>query len=289
MGEALRVRYASQKKPVIHEASLRIKPGIVTALIGPNGSGKSTLLKVLARQFKPEAGRVILDGREISTLAPRELAQRVGILFQEHSAPGDITVEELVSHGRYPHRRLFEEGTSQDDAAVNEALRLTSLSEIRHRLLGELSGGQRQLAWIAMALAQEPRYLFLDEPTTFLDLVHQFDVMDVVYALNRALGTTVIFVVHDLNLAARYADEIVAMRDGAIMALGAPADVLTSEILLRVFNVEVRVIQDRGELLCVPERRPMQQSPVRLGARPPISGEEEDRHDSDGGRKHAPE
>lgn len=257
LGERLCLRYDPRQPPVIQEESLHIPAGKITALIGPNGSGKSTLLKALARQLAPEKGRVILDGRDISTLPSRELARTLGILFQEHTVPGDLTVEELVCHGRYPHGGLFQAFSAKDDAAVEEALRLADLAALRHRPLGQLSGGQRQLAWIAMALAQEPRYLFLDEPTTFLDLAHQFDLMDLVHRLNRDLGTTIAFVVHDLNLAARYADLIFAMRDGKILASGSPAEVLTVETLRRVFEVEARILCDEesGTLLCIPEGR----------------------------------
>lgn len=256
-GEQLCVRYAPRQPVVIDGASLRIPEGKVTALIGPNGSGKSTLLKTLARQIAPESGRVMLNGRDIRSVPSRELAQTLGILFQEHGAPGDLTVEELVFHGRYPHGGLFQSLTPHDTEAVEEAMRLADLLALRHRPLGELSGGQRQLAWIAMALAQEPQYLFLDEPTTFLDLAHQFDLMDLMLRLNRELGKTIVLVLHDLNLAARYADAIVAMRQGKIVASGTPAEVLTVETLRTVFDVETRIIRDDagGILFCVPERR----------------------------------
>ncbi len=255
--EDLCVRYDPRFPAVLNGASLRIAEGKITVLIGPNGSGKSTLLKTLARQLEPESGRVILNGRDIRSVPSRELAKSLGILFQEHHAPGDLTVEELVFHGRYPYGGLFQSLTQIDLEAVEEALQLTDLLALRHRPLSELSGGQRQLAWIAMALAQEPRYLFLDEPTTFLDLAHQFDLMDLIRRLNRNSGKTVILVLHDLNLAARYADSIVAMRHGRIVASGAPDEVLTTEILRTVFDVEARIIRDEANriLFCLPEKR----------------------------------
>jgi iron complex transport system ATP-binding protein len=247
VGEQLRVRYDAGQPPVVDGESIRVPVGQITALIGPNGSGKSTLLKTLARQLVPEAGRVILDGRDIATLASPELARKLGILFQENFAPSDLTIEELAYHGRHPHRRIFEALTPADRDAVEEALRLADLTALRHRQLRELSAGQRQLAWIAMALAQAPHYLFLDEPTTFLDLAHQFDVMDLVRRLNRELGKTIVLVMHDLNLAARYADHIFALRDGHIIASGVPTEVLTVETLRRVFDVETHIIRDEAQ------------------------------------------
>jgi iron complex transport system ATP-binding protein len=256
-GRQLVLRYDPQRAPVIDGESLRIPAGKVTTLVGANGSGKSTLLKALARQLLPESGHVILDGRDIATLPPRELACKLGILFQEHIAPGALTVEELIRHGRYPHRRLFESLTAEDHAAVDGALRMADLEDLRHRALSEMSGGQRQLAWIAMALAQSPSYLLLDEPTTFLDMAHQFDVMDLIQRLNRELGKTIVLVVHDLNLAARYSDYIVALRNGRIVASGEPAEVMTVDTLRAVFDVETHIIRDevRQILFCVPMKR----------------------------------
>jgi iron complex transport system ATP-binding protein len=256
-GERLELRYDERYPPVIDGESLQILPGKITALIGANGSGKSTLLKALARQLQPESGRVILDGHDIATLAPRRLAQKLGILFQEHVAPGDLTVEELIYHGRYPHRGLFESLTPEDHAAVEDALRMSGLEAIRHRPMNQLSGGQRQLAWIAMALAQSPAYLLLDEPTTFLDPAHQFDVMDLIFRLNRERGKTIVLVVHDLNLAARYADYLFALHSGRIVASGPPARVLTVDILREVFEVETEIVRDHGEraFFCIPISR----------------------------------
>jgi iron complex transport system ATP-binding protein len=202
-----------------------------------------------------------MDGRDIAMLSPREFAQRLGILFQEHAAPGDLTVEELLYHGRHPHRRTFESLLTDDDEAVLLALQMAGLEEMRHRPLIELSGGERQLAWIAMLLAQSPNYLLLDEPTTFLDLAHQFDVMDLVLRLNRTLGKTVIMVVHDVNLAARYADYVFALRDGKIAAFGSPREVLSTETLRRVFDIEAQIVcdGDGGRLHCIPIKRAVRQ------------------------------
>ncbi|HTI99668.1 MAG TPA: ABC transporter ATP-binding protein [Dongiaceae bacterium] len=256
-GERLCVRYHARQPFVLNEVSLAIPPGKISAFIGPNGSGKSTLLKTLARQLKPESGRVLLDGADLAQFAPRQLAQRIGILFQENIAPGDLTVERLVYHGRYPHRKLFEPLTAEDHEAVAKALRLTGVAALRERRVSHLSSGQRQLSWVAMLLAQAPDCLFLDEPTTFLDLAHQFDVMDCLQRLNRQLGQTIVLVVHDLNLAARYADRLFALRDGRLVATGPPAEVLTPETIRRVFDVETRVLDDgpQGLRFCLPVKK----------------------------------
>lgn len=254
IGDHLCVRYHPRRPLVLDDVSLHIPPDKVTAFIGPNGSGKSTLLKTLARQLPPEKGTVTIDGRNIASLTPRQLAQRLGILFQENIAPADLTVEGLAYHGRYPHRRLFEALKPEDRTAVEEALNLTGIASLRQHKLSHLSSGQKQLAWVAMLLAQEPDYLFLDEPTTFLDLSHQFDVMDCLCRLNRQAGKTIVLVVHDLNLAARYADHIFALRDGRIVAAGSPADVLTPGTLRQVFDVETQIVSDDEHHLrfCMP-------------------------------------
>lgn len=250
--ERLVLRYELTRPPVIDDLSASLPPRQITAIIGANGSGKSTLLKSLAGQLRPASGRVILDGRDASSLSPRDIAQQLGILFQEHAAPGDLTVESLVEFGRYAHRRPFEPTSNEDRAAVENALRVTRLEQERHRPIRQLSGGQRQLAWIAMAIAQEPQYLLLDEPTTFLDLAHQFDVMDVIRRLNREEGRTVVLVVHDLNLVARYADHVVALRSGRIVAAGTPREVLTPATIRTVFGVDARIVPDNSSFFCVP-------------------------------------
>ncbi|MBN2711169.1 MAG: ABC transporter ATP-binding protein [Planctomycetes bacterium] len=253
-GKDLTVRYNPKRDPVIIDQSIDIPVGKITVFVGPNGSGKSTLLKTLARQLAPESGAVILDGQEIITYSPLELARRIGILFQENAAPNDLTVEELAYHGRYPHRKLFESLMPEDKEAVEHALILSGADKLRHRMISQLSSGQKQLAWIAMLLSQSPKYMFLDEPTTFLDMAHQFDIMDLVLKLNRELGNTVLLSVHDLNLAARYADHIFALRDGRIVTSGSPAEVFTVETLREVFNVETRIACDEetGTVCCIP-------------------------------------
>lgn len=250
----LTVRYHKARPPVIVGQTIEIPVGKISILIGANGSGKSTLLKTLSRQLVPETGIVILDGYDIATLTTHEIAMSLGILFQENHAPNDLTVEELAYHGRYPHRRLFESLTIDDRVAVEEALELCGVTALRQRPVSQLSSGQKQLAWIAMLLAQSPHYLFLDEPTTYLDLAHQFDVMNLIRRLNQELGNTIVISMHDLNLAARYADAIFAVRDGKVVAAGSPEKVLTVETLGSVFDVEAKVLKDEstGALHCVP-------------------------------------
>ncbi|MBB5352583.1 iron complex transport system ATP-binding protein [Haloferula luteola] len=252
----LRVRYSSRQPEILRQVSLAIPDGCITVLIGPNGSGKSTLLKTLARQLTPESGEVLLGDQSIHRLAPGDFARTLGILFQEHRPPGEITVEELALHGRYPHSRFLHGPTSDDFAAVEKALNLTDLAALRHRPVAELSGGQRQLAWIAMALTQETRFLFLDEPTTFLDLAHQFDLMELVVRMKQEMSKTLVLVLHDLHLAARYADHLVMLHQGKIACQGPPSQVLTSDHLRQVFEIEATITQTQtGHIHCFAERR----------------------------------
>jgi iron complex transport system ATP-binding protein len=255
--DRITVRYRKGQPAILDGQSVTIPGGHITAFIGPNGSGKSTLLKTLARQLAPESGTVILDGKDIATLPVRQVARRLGVLFQENSAPNDLTVKDLAYHGRYPHRRLFESLSQEDEEAVEQALIQAGAIALRNRPVSQLSSGQKQLAWIAMLLAQSPQYLFLDEPTTFLDLAHQFDVMELILRLNREWGKTIVLVVHDLNHAARYADHVLALRDGHIVSSGTPADVLTTATLREVFDVETQIIRNdaNGKLYCIPTGR----------------------------------
>lgn len=251
-GEGLTVGY-SRGAPVLRGQSARLAPGQITALVGPNGSGKSTLLKTLGGHLAPEVGRVLLRGEDIAALSTRALAQQLGILFQRNDAPAGLTVEALVQHGRHPHRRMFEDLTSADREAIEHALELTGTAPLRKRRLNTLSGGQRQLAWLALALAQEPQVLLLDEPTTSLDLRHQIDVMETIVALRDTRGTTIAMVLHDINQAARYADHLMLLRQGEIVARGAPRDIITVERLRAVFDVEVELLTTSdGFLVCAP-------------------------------------
>ena len=229
---------------IVHELDLMIEPGAVTVIVGANASGKSTLLRGLARLLPPQTGRVTLDGRDIAGLPSRQVATVVGLLPQQPIAPEGIGVADLVGRGRYPHQGWFRQWSSTDDAIVAAAMAATDTLELAPRRMEELSGGQRQRVWIAMALAQKPDILLLDEPTTFLDVTHQIEVLDLLHELNHEQGTTVVMVLHDLNLAARYADRLVVMRHGRIVAEGSPADVLTEQVVQEAFGLTARIIAD---------------------------------------------
>jgi len=225
----------------------------MTALVGPNGCGKSTLLRGLSRLLKPAHGSVYLDGHDIHAMKSKDLARQLGILPQAPVAPEGLTVHELVAQGRYPHQNWFQQWSAHDERIVAEALEMTNLALFTDRPVDTLSGGQRQRAWIAMALAQQTNILLLDEPTTYLDLAHQIDVLDLLAELNEN-GRTIVMVLHDLNQAARYAERIVALRGGQIVAQGRPDQVIIPENILQVFGLEAEVIVDpvTGSPLCVP-------------------------------------
>ena len=229
---------------ILHELDLAVPPGKVTVIVGANACGKSTLLRAMSRLLPPHRGHVLLDGKSIHRTPPRELARTLGLLPQSPIAPEGITVADLVSRGRHPHQSLFSRWTRKDDEAVDDALAATKTSDLAERPVDELSGGQRQRVWIAMALAQQTEILLLDEPTTFLDISHQIEVLDLLTDLNHSRGTTVVMVLHDLNLAARYADHLIAMADGRIHVSGTAENVLTEENVRRVFGLESRIIAD---------------------------------------------
>lgn len=239
---------------VVEDLTFSVPDGQVTAIVGANACGKSTLLRALARLLRPASGSVLLDGRAISELPTREVARRLALLPQSPTAPAGILVGDLVARGRSPHQRLFRSWSTADEEAVRAALEATSTTDLADRCVDELSGGQRQRVWIAMALAQDTDLLLLDEPTTFLDISHQVDVLDLVDRLNREQGRTVVVVLHDLNLAARYASHLVAMRDGAVIATGTPEEVVTAETVRDVFGLECVVVPDPvcGSPLVVP-------------------------------------
>jgi iron complex transport system ATP-binding protein len=243
--------------PVIHDLDLQIPAGKITALVGSNGCGKSTLLRSLARLMSPRGGAVYLDNAAIAKLPTKEVAKQLGILPQGPVAPEGLTVRELVAQGRYPHQSWFSQWSEADEAVVSEALSATAMTELAERPLEALSGGQRQRAWIAMALAQGTEILLLDEPTTYLDMAHQIDVLDLLYELNRNEGRTIVLVLHDLNQACRYADHIVALKNGRVFAAGEPAEVLTEDLVHCVFGMDCRIISDpvSGTPLCVPVGR----------------------------------
>ncbi|GAB3260812.1 ABC transporter ATP-binding protein [Alteromonas gracilis] len=231
-------------RTVIEGFDLAVPPGQITCIVGANACGKSTLLRSMARLLTPRAGRVLLDGKDLHRMPTKEVARVLGLLPQTPVAPEGIAVADLVSRGRHPHQRMIARWSAADDAAVAEALELTDTADLADRPVDELSGGQRQRVWIAMALAQQTDLLLLDEPTTFLDVAHQVEVLDLLTDLNRDRGTTVVMVLHDLNLAARYADHLIAVREGRLHAAGDPHEVLTAETVREVFGMESQVVVD---------------------------------------------
>ncbi|ODU23409.1 MAG: cobalamin/Fe3+-siderophore ABC transporter ATP-binding protein [Pseudonocardia sp. SCN 73-27] len=241
-------------RTIVDDLDLDVVQNTVTSVIGPNGCGKSTLLRALGRLLVPTSGQVLLDGKRIDRMPTKEVATILGMLPQTPSAPEGLTVGDLVARGRHPHQAWYRQWSSDDETSVHEALEWTNIADLAERPVDELSGGQRQRAWISMALAQGTDLLLLDEPTTYLDLSHQVEVLDLVRRLNRDLGRTVVMVLHDLNLAARYSDRLVAMRDGRIVAAGPPSEVITEPLLAEVFGLQAKVIPDpvSGTPLVVP-------------------------------------
>ena len=231
-------------RPVVRGVDIAIPSGKLTVVIGANGSGKSTMLRGLARLLAPSSGEVLLDGKAIHALSTREVATIMGVLPQTPSAPEGIVVADLVGRGRYPHQGWFRRWTSEDDAAVMQALASTGMEAFAERPVDSLSGGQRQRVWIAMVLAQGTELLLLDEPTTYLDIQHQVEVLDLLTELVRSGGRTIAVVLHDLNLACRYADHIVAMKDGTIVAEGVPAQIVTEALVHEIFNLKAQVVPD---------------------------------------------
>ena len=255
LAEHLALAYGDRR--VIHDLDLAIPRGRVTAIVGANACGKSTLLRAFGRLLRPAGGTVVLDGDEIARLPTREVARRLAILPQTPVAPEGLTVADLVARGRYPHQRLFRQWSRDDARAVDEALRATGVDALRDRPLDELSGGQRQRAWIAMVLAQDTDVLLLDEPTTYLDMAHQLEVLELLADLNAERGRTVVMVLHDLNQACRYADHLVALRDGRVEAAGPPVDIVDEALIEQVFGLRCRIIPDPtcGAPLCLPLTR----------------------------------
>lgn len=251
---AERLSIAYSRSTVVERLDLTIPARSFTALLGPNGSGKSTILRALAGLLVPRQGAVLLDGRSIAHLPVKETAWRIGVLAQGPGAPEGLTVVDLVRQGRYPHRPFFARWSVRDEEACEEALTLTCMEAFRDHPLEHLSGGQRQRAWIAMTLAQETDIILLDEPTTFLDLAHQIEVMELIAALVDDRGKTVVAVLHDLNQTARYADHMVLLKSGKIVAAGCPNEVMTSETIEDVFEVASEVMADpmTGSPMCIP-------------------------------------
>ncbi|WP_189714680.1 ABC transporter ATP-binding protein [Streptomyces chryseus] len=251
------VTLAYDQRVIAEDLSVGIPDHSFTVIVGPNACGKSTLLRALSRMLKPTQGRVLLDGHAIGSMPAKKVAKTLGLLPQSSIAPDGITVADLVARGRYPHQGLLRQWSPQDERIVEESMRSTGVGELADRYVDELSGGQRQRVWIAMALAQQTPLLLLDEPTTFLDIQHQIDVLDLCAELHETRGRTLVAVLHDLNHAARYATHLIAMRDGEVVAQGPPAEVVTAELVERVFGLRCQVIDDpeTGTPLVVPAAR----------------------------------
>lgn len=267
---SLSVGYSA--RAVIGELSMTIEPATVTAVVGPNGCGKSTLLRALARLLKPQGGAVYLDSEAIGRLSTRAVARRLAILPQGPAVPAGITVQELVEQGRYPHVGPLNMLVRQDHESIGRALALTDLEGFAHRTVDQLSGGERQRVWIAMTLAQGTSIMLLDEPTSFLDIRHQMEVLELVRRLNREEDLTVVMALHDLNHASRFAHRLVAMKDGVIVADGSGRDVISEELLASVFGVRARILvdQDTKSPICIPlgalpSGQPTDDSPHELG------------------------
>ncbi|MFC5001170.1 ABC transporter ATP-binding protein [Dactylosporangium cerinum] len=257
-------------RTVVSDLTVPIPDRSFTVIVGPNACGKSTLLRALARTLRPRAGAVLLDGRDISTRPTREVARTLGLLSQSAVAPAGITVADLVAHGRYPHHGPLGRWTAADGQAVHDAMLATGVADLAARPVDELSGGQRQRVWIAAALAQDTPLLLLDEPTTYLDVTHQVEVLELCARLHRDRDRTLVAVLHELNLAARYATHLVAMRDGRVVAAGPPADVMTEPIVEAVFGLACRVMPDpeTGTAMVIPRRAPAAAGSGAPAARP---------------------
>lgn len=266
---------AYEDRLIVKDLNVHIPDGQITALVGANGSGKSTILKTMARIMQPKSGSVILNGKSIHRQSTREVAKQLAILPQNPTAPEGLTVYELVSYGRFPYQKGFGSLRSEDKQVIEWAIEATGMLEFTNRPLDQLSGGQRQRAWIAMALAQETDILFLDEPTTFLDMAHQLEVLHLLERLNHQANRTIVMVVHDLNHAARYADHVIAIKRGQAIAAGTPEEVVTQDVLREVFGIEADIVTDprSGVPLCLPydlaprtyETRPARKSFTQQG------------------------
>lgn len=241
-GEQLTLAYG--KKIIAESLNVTIPDGHFTAIIGPNGCGKSTLLRTLSRLMTPTHGHVYLDGEEIQHYASKEVARRIGLLAQNATTPGDISVQELVARGRYPHQPLFSRWRQEDENAVQNAMLATGVVNLANQSVDTLSGGQRQRVWIAMVLAQDTSIMLLDEPTTWLDISHQIDLLELLSELNRERGFTLAAVLHDLNQACRYATHLIAMREGKIVAEGAPKEIVTPAFIEAVYGLRCMIIED---------------------------------------------
>ncbi|MGE7904160.1 ABC transporter ATP-binding protein [Peribacillus sp. NPDC094092] len=242
------------EKLIINDMNIEIPKGEITVFIGANGCGKSTLLRSVARLLKPQSGSVLLEGKAISTMSSKDVARKMAILPQSPVAPEGLTVYQLVKQGRYPYQSWLKQWSSVDEEKVQKAIEATNLTALKDQAVDELSGGQKQRAWIAMTLAQDTDVILLDEPTTYLDMTHQIEILDLLFDLNEFENRTIVMVLHDLNLACRYADNLVALKDGAIHAQGRPEDIITPELVRHVFSMECQISFDPifGSPMCVP-------------------------------------
>ncbi|MFS0872310.1 ABC transporter ATP-binding protein [Paenibacillus xylanilyticus] len=252
--ETSKLDIAYEERLIVEDLNIQIPQGKITALVGANGSGKSTILKTMARIMNPKAGSVLLDGKSIHKQSTREVAKQLAILPQNPTAPEGLTVTELVSYGRFPYQKGFGSMRAEDKRMIEWAIEVTGMTEFHDRPIDQLSGGQRQRAWIAMALAQETDILFLDEPTTFLDMAHQLEVLQLLEMLNATANRTIVMVVHDLNHASRYAHHMIGIKKGKAIATGSPVEVMNCDVLREVFNIEADIVIDprSGVPLCLP-------------------------------------
>jgi iron complex transport system ATP-binding protein len=255
VGDGLHLRYESVV--VAEDLDVQIPRGSLTMIIGPNGCGKSTLLKALARMLKPERGTVLLDGADIRSEPTKAVARRLGLLPQSPIAPDGITVADLVSRGRYPYQQLLRQWSRDDELIVNEAMAATGVSHFAQRAVDELSGGERQRVWLAMVLAQQTQTLLLDEPTTYLDLAHQLDVLELCETVRASRDMTIVVVMHELNLAIRYADHLIVMRGGKVQAVGDPGEIVTEDLIEKTFGLPCRIAEDpeTGKPMVIPRVR----------------------------------
>lgn len=242
-----------EEKVVLDDLNVSLPKGKITVIIGSNGCGKSTILKALGRILKPSGGMVYLNGTDISKLKSKEIARQLAVLPQMPHAPGGLTVGELVSYGRFPHQKANGRLTAEDKDVISWALKVTGLDEFETTLVNHLSGGQRQRVWIAMALAQQTELILLDEPTTYLDLAYQLEVLKLLYQLNREQKRTIVMVLHDLNLAARFADHMIAVKNGKIVCQGSPDEIMTHEVLKKTFQIDAKIMRepDTNRPVCI--------------------------------------